>query len=840
MKNILLILPMILIAPYFSQTSMAQQGEIPGQEAAVAALQATAPQNMDEFMENGILYLKYWRYDLAKECFGKVSNYKPKEADWLRLHEMATRLSAGYLDELSEAAELQPEGASLADAIRDAIDKKFNSEEAIADAVKAFLAAGWGSEESAAAFAILSKTGDNSAAALLGELYKEETTAENRKKIGTALLKLDSSAHEPLIAALDAPEPNFVMWCIAILGRRTDADTSPFLYGFTASEAKGVRQAAQEALKNRQAPVYSQGEAAVALAQNARFALDGKAAIANSSEGFVELWSWNEEKNMPVCTKQPHRMAQLLRAVRLARGAQSLAPRSRAVELIYWTCEAEFLAAYPDIAREMFASISLDSMTSDSVEKNIAQANALLEFALQYGYSAAAASACKILGDIKSEAALASDSGNFSALARALANGNPKVRWAACEAIMAINPRAPYLGSSQLPKTLAWFILGEGRKKVLIVSPKSADSYTVGGFLPEGYEPVVATTGKQALQILQYEPEIFAVFYSMESYSVPPQIFLEKIRAIPVASEIPVAVMARVRDFQAAKLTVSNHVLTMWVPRPTSVLDMDRALKSLEQMRVYSMPTEKQTINFAAQASKYGAALAQLCYGSELTATVTPTNNQTEQKSADANSSEKKPADAAPAVVLASRHNPVERSKQEIFCQMYDLKSLADAAQYQLGQNLAVDENLLLLQNIPTHNAQSQIINYASNTIFSAEKRMAAVKALEKSITQYGILLTTDQIDRQYDLYNAEMALAESAAENAALPLDSEDEESKEEKPTAQLADTDTLKILDSLLNVLETPWNQAQAAQKKAFEQAAKKDYPESRTSAYTSVQAQ
>ena len=115
---------------------------------------------------------------------------------------------------------------------------------------------------------------------------------------------------------------------------------------------------------------------------------------------------------------------------------------------------------------------------------------------------------------------------------------------------MAINPRTPYLGSSELPKALSWFMLGEGRKKVLIVSPKSVDALSVGGLLPDGFEPIIATTGKQALGILQYEPEIYAVFYSMDLYSVPPFVFLEKIRAIPVAADVPVAITANSNRFE--------------------------------------------------------------------------------------------------------------------------------------------------------------------------------------------------------------------------------------------------------------------------------------------------
>ena len=126
---------------------------------------------------------------------------------------------------------------------------------------------------------------------------------------------------------------------------------------------------------------------------------------------------------------------------------------------------------------------------------------------------------------------------------------------------------------------------------------------------------------------------------------------------------------------------------------------------------------------------------------------------------------------------------------------MYDLKSLADAAQYQLAQNLTVESSLKLLQNIPTLDAQTQIIDYASNNINSVDNRKKAVEAFTYSVSQFGLLLTTPQLTKQYDL------------------LESEQNKISQE-------------ILNSLLDVIEAPWNKANEARKKALEKAVDEDY--------------
>ena len=752
-------------------------GASAAQAAAIESLQALEPRNMDEFMENALLFSKLWRNDLAQKNFAKVLEFNPKEEDLIRLHEMATRILPNYMDELEDSPDLQPSGSVLAEKIREALNNRYHSEEAVANAVKEYLAAEWNSDKSRESFSVLNRTADVAAASLLEAMHKEGASKDVKKKAATALAALDGSARGPLIAALDAGEPEFVGQCVTILGARKDSDVLPFIYGFTADQcADSVKKAAVATLKKRGATMYDANAAAKMLIQMSKRSLAGESFPENCIDDQADVWSWNDEKGKPVHTLYPIRLGQLLRAVRLARGAHSLLPDNKTVEKMYWTAEAEFLAAYPDIAREMMTSVSLDSITADKTSENIVKINSLLDFALQFKYASTAVSACQALGQLKSAEALASHGDVFSPLVCALNSPYPKVRWAACEAIMAINPQTPYLGSSELPKALSWFMLGEGRKKVLIVAPKSVDALTVGGFLPDGFEPIIATTGKQALGILQYEPEIYAVFYSMDLYSVPPAIFLEKIREIPVAADVPVAITANSNRFEEAKKVVNERPLCVWAPTPSNAADMDRVMSMLDALKPYPMPSPEQTITFADKAAKFGAVLAEQCYGEPNIALVT-------DKTEDA--SKKGPA----------RHDIARSAENDVLRKMYDLAPLADAAQYQLAQNLTVEASLKLLQNIPTLDAQTQIIDYASNNINSVDNRKAAVKAFEYSVSQFGLLLTTPQLTKQYDL------------------LDSEQNKSSQE-------------ILNSLLDVIEAPWNKDHKLHKMEVENSVNKDY--------------
>ena len=162
MKRIITTIFALILACGLSCSVQAQQelsaGASAAQAAAIESLQAMEPRNMDEFMENALLFSKLWRNDLAQKNFAKVLEFNPKEEDLIRLHEMATRILPNYMDELAESPDLQPSGSVLADKIREALNNRYHSEEAVANAVEEFLAAEWKSDKSRESFSILNRT----------------------------------------------------------------------------------------------------------------------------------------------------------------------------------------------------------------------------------------------------------------------------------------------------------------------------------------------------------------------------------------------------------------------------------------------------------------------------------------------------------------------------------------------------------------------------------------------------------------------------------------------------------------------------------------------------------
>jgi hypothetical protein len=60
-----------------------------------------------------------------------------------------------------------------------------------------------------------------------------------------------------------------------------------------------------------------------------------------------------------------------------------------------------------------------------------------------------------------------------------------------------------------------------------------------------------------------------------------------------------------------------------------------------------------------------------------------------------------------------------------------------------------------ILASLGTPTAQRELVNFASQSGLPVEEREKAVEAFVRSVKKGGTLLTTDEIQQQYDRYNA-------------------------------------------------------------------------------------
>lgn len=972
---ILTILATLAVCPIaFAQISYEQETD-PG----VRSLLAANPQTMDEKMETAILMNKLMRQDLSKVFLKKILDENPGDEDWIRLNQAGQKITPAYLQEFAHDESLQPIGGQVADKIYKVLEKTYESDEAIKKSVQSFLEAQWGSRESQDALTNLNKTGVKGVLVLIDGLYKntqknkiasaggnapangaKKLTAEEdaaiqaqSRLIRTALTKIEM-ADEPLIACLDSGDKEFIRESLAILGRRANPESVNFLLAFdTPHGDELIAQTAQLALKEAHVSAVANSAGAVILLKAAQRLLDGKDFAKGENDGKAKVWVWNTEMNKPECLERDEKIARVVSAVRLARGAFRRLPDNKSVQKMYLACEAEYEACFPEDAnvnKQVEQVLVSDILES---ERKI-QYLELLDFAMKYQYDAAAIKACGLIASLKDESVLDAAEPSSSVLIQALAHSNPAVRWAACEAILQINPQNPYIGSCALISNLKWFIQGNGEQKILIVCPKMKDAMSIAAFLPAPYIAVPATTGKQAFDILADESDFAAVLYSMDMYSVPSEIFIEKIREIPAAAGLPVALMARQYDFSKARNLVQTRQYATWFPIPTNPQDMDRGITLLNSVRRNPLESSDIIQQRAAKAIEYAANIAESSYGSpyainpklesqnpesepastkeksdllmdnkgETKSTIkgsapaseededpftndnmdnapddtesdntvsdkneapnadadesepnsapeadnnesgaagddpfTDSNNQVNEQddpfaafSEDSQENGKNPQDknenAAPAddsakstKSLLLRENPfvvevvsaskdlTEQEKSEVSDQastlqestlqasetdttasleekkqamrnLYNLSSLIPVMRNRLMEDVNVENALKMLSCIPVAEAQYEIVLYASSKLHSFDNRKLALKALDRSVSQFGLLMKTGQISRQYEITNSE-------------------------------TEKGSVEILNSILDIIETPWLKQTDKDKKDVDDSNEKYYP-------------
>ena len=120
---------------------------------------------------------------------------------------------------------------------------------------------------------------------------------------------------------------------------------------------------------------------------------------------------------------------------------------------------------------------------------------AVVRGALADGKYDLAAAAVSALGQVTDRTALATGR-RPNPLVEALTAPSRRVQFAAARALVALEPRHPFAGSSQLVPILARFVTGGAVPRAVVIDGNMARGGQLVGFLKElGYDPILALTG---------------------------------------------------------------------------------------------------------------------------------------------------------------------------------------------------------------------------------------------------------------------------------------------------------------------------------------------------------
>ncbi len=388
------------------------------------------------------------------------------------------------------------------------------------------------------------------------------------------------------------------------------------------------------------------------------------------------------------------------RAARFARDAYSLQPDEPQIRRLYLVATLENAAVETGLDRPL--PTDKDSAAGKAAAMGAATIEDALAYALEHGFSGAAAATARILGQQPEAERLLHRGGQPCPLVLATRYPAPRVRWAAVEAIMAIQPRESYPGSSYVFEAMGFFASSRGARRAIVASPSTQQAQRIAGYLAGmGIETDWAPTGRELVRMALLSPDYELALIDAGIDLPTVDILVQQLRRDGRTALLPVGIFAREDQFDRAR----------------------RVAERTARAEAFYRPQEQAAAQW-----------------------------QVERVLALAGPNAVGPADRVRFAGLAlERLDELSRGRGRV---LYDLGRVEAPVLGALAVPAVSGQAAAVLANLGTAQSQQSLVELASRPMAPAADRLAAASAFTRSVERYGILLTTPEIRLQYDRYN--------------------------------------------------------------------------------------
>jgi hypothetical protein len=309
--------------------------------------------------------------------------------------------------------------------------------------------------------------------------------------------------------------------------------------------------------------------------------------------------------------------------------------------------------------------------------------------------------------------------GRPTVLARAATHADPTIRFAACEAILKLQPKQPFAGSSGVADSLARFASGAGIDRALVVDPHGERGRDLAAYFVEaGLRARSNVDPLAALAEVVADADVQLVCLDQRFLDPSQGNLLGRLRADYRTARMPVIVFGEPENVERLRSRLYADPYTLVLYRPTKPEHLTTQLKLNELPGAASQVPGPERLRRA-------------------------------------------------LVALAAIRQILE-SKSTVFnWRPYEPTLLAAAAAPSLAPS-AVG----VLGMFGSAAAQRTLADTASATPLPLDLRQAAAAAFCANVVRFGTLLTTAEIARQYDRYNASESLDKPTQDLLASMLD--------------------------------------------------------------------
>ncbi len=421
-----------------------------------------------------------------------------------------------------------------------------------------------------------------------------------RAPIGENLCRLDRSAVPALIAALDGTDDKLVGDVARALGRIGDPRAVPALT-YVAARRKpetAARPLVLQAIRELTGTEFGSQPRTPArvLTDEARNYHLHRVRFPGDP---VVLWLWDDAAKVP---------APAVASVRDAEGLLGLRAAREAVELDPTDVPAQVL----------LLSLGLDHAPSDWRSSALAAGPDILgrvvRTAIADGRPVLAALATTLLGQVVDRNELLTEA-RPNPLVEALSAPDRRLQFAAAEALVKLDPRRRFAGSSRLVPLLARFVAGQAAPRALVVDGNPERGAQVAGFLRGlGYDAQVAATGAQGFTLAADSADVELIAVDPNFVNDPWRLpdLLGNLKADPRTTGIPVFVVGPLdlHDTYNASLESFPGVRFLVTPTETVMLKA-QLIRAFASMGVRPL-SDRERVDYARRAAGLLAEIARL------------------------------------------------------------------------------------------------------------------------------------------------------------------------------------------------------------------------------------
>lgn len=534
--------------------------------------------------------------------------------------------------------------------------------------------------------------------------------ADAHAAAAAAIARIGADAEGPLLGALLATEPEVAAQAALMLAQLRSPLAVNRLLGLAYADDRTVAAGAQQALTELAGRLPTASQGATYLEKQAHDYLAGRVDLPRGRRLagepnvplVIDLWYWDAARQTSVAQAFSPEQAR----TRLAAEAAAAAARLTSPDApTYYARQRTHLSSGLDVLPDDLTLAEVRAQFSDATQQMLAADSRLLldvlDESLKYRLTQAAAWACNLLAEQGGPAPFATG-GQPNALIRALADPDRQVRFAALDAVMRRKPAGRFAGSSQVPIAVAWFVAGSGVPRAVAAASSLEEAARLAGLAAElGYDIDTATDGATLLDVATRSGGVELILLDSTLLAPRPIDMIPLLRNDPRTAGLPVAlvIVPGEEDFYAR--TLNRDRLTGAIIRPHSSQALQFQMGQLWRSAGYR-PTDP--------AQRMAQAQAAVGWALELA--------QTGQR-------------------------------------VFNLERLLDPLSQALFVPELNDDAARALALIGNPEAQRTLVDFASQNLLPLDSRQAAAAAFCQSASRWGLLLTSGQLQLQYDRYNA-------------------------------------------------------------------------------------